>query len=308
MRTPRTARQQPCKSVLTRSLEPAIFPSDIDAVQHQMRAYWQRPIGTSTLFESLSRFARRIVVHDRASGAVLFAGKFHPNRAPLELLADVIMHIAERIEDAERAASIKAAAHSKALAQASVPPPVAIRRFLEQHVGLESRTAWVLRAIEQSMATPLLMWLKRRTRILSKDVTSADGWSVMVHLPPERGHTHERIDAPGACSPLTTVVTHLRKERGLVDKAHEFFVFTEALRFVIEPDCARALTHVAVQFPTVLYDQSAAAPALRDALEVLAEWNAHVSKRCGAHFRFARRVAHVCCARSVRHMVCRSSA
>lgn len=205
------------------------------------------------------------------------------------------------VETPSRAALVAEAAAGPALALAPVAKPhTVIQRFFEQHVLLDSATAAVLRAVEQAMVMPAVLWLKRHTRILSKDITTPDGWSVSVHLPrasvaaqmpasgvpqsPRQLVARSRASLAGeaalasasraALSPLATVVTHTRKERGLSDSAAEFFLFTMTARFVLEPR-QLSLDRAQICFPSVLYDSAQVLPAVKDALEVLALWNAH---------------------------------
>lgn len=272
-------QQQQCKSVLARPLEPPILPGDIDAVNHRSRIFWMKPMVGSKLFEDLYRLARRVTLIERATGAVLFAAPHHADRSPLELLGDIFAIIASRVEVRARATDIAEAARGVALARAptSTPAPLTIRRFVEKFVAFDSPTTLVLRSIEQAMVTPVMMWLKRRTRVLSKDVVTPDGWTVLVHLPVEGvADAVAPTVAPlkHELHPLCVAVTHVRKERALIDSAKEFFSISQSAQFVVDP-VNRSLLYVSVRFPSVLYDATAALPPVRDALAVLAEWNAH---------------------------------
>jgi hypothetical protein len=277
----RDAQQQQCKSVLARPLEPPILPGDIDAVNHRSRIFWMKPMAGSKLFEDLFRLSRRVTLVERSTGALLFAATHHADKTPLELLGEIFAIIASRVEVSARASVIADAARGPSLAHApptSSAATLTIRRFVEKFVALDSPTMLVLRSIEQAMVTPIVMWLKRRTRVLSKDVTTPDGWTVTVLLPPQ-GVADAVAASPVALlkhelHPLTVAVTHERKERALIDSAREFFSLSQSAQFVVDP-VSRSLQYVSVRFPSVLYDATAALPPVRDALAVLAEWNAH---------------------------------
>lgn len=58
---------------------------------------------------------------------------------------------------------------------------------------MDSRTAAVFRPVHQGVIMPATFWLKSKTRLLSKDVSSADGWRLLIEF--------ERLPYDPATSP-----------------------------------------------------------------------------------------------------------
>lgn len=108
---------------------------------------------------------------------------------------------------------------------------------------------------------PLSLWLKAHTPILSKDVTSVDGWRIEI-----------AVTTPTPATPARrVVVTHVRKEQSLSHEPFEHFQFAYALRFAL---VGATLEACDAHFTAFDWDATLLAPEARAALTVLDKWNA----------------------------------
>lgn len=77
-------------------------------------------------------------------------------------------------------------------------PDLLLRQLFVDTIGVDTPTAAVFRCYPQGLILPTALWLKAHTRILSKDVTTPDGWTVTIALE----SNSKRV-----------TVTHMRKEQ-----------------------------------------------------------------------------------------------
>jgi hypothetical protein len=272
------------KSVLPKSLQPVTFPDDINQWTQAMRTVWARPPAETSLMKDLFRLARRLRIID-ASGETLLDPE-DDSRSILEVLGDAFTTLVLALEQPERARECGPAIDAFG-SSASETPDLAIRRMYEDHVGWGSRTCTIMRPIHQGMAMPYAVWLRKKTRLLSKDVTSKDGWRVIVQLPPER--EGDKSAAPPGFSPWPefvpgvdcAVVTHYRKEQSIgdPDNSAQRFTFEARIRFYLDltKSSDDALRRVDLRFDKI----SRAEKLNRDvdeSLQVLSLWNMYAEQ------------------------------
>jgi hypothetical protein len=174
-------------------------------LERELAAAWSE--ARQVVFKDLPRLARRIAVdvvllldevgERRSTVSVVRPpedeGKAEDGR--WQCVANVVAHVAAHFGEArggrlrqvldEAGASLTAATDLEALTQ----------RVLTEHLGLDSRTFAVFRAVHQSILVPAIMHLTTHVfRDLGplKDVRRPDGWTVAIRLGDAVSVTHRR--------------------------------------------------------------------------------------------------------------------
>lgn len=146
---------------------------------------------------------------------------------------------------------------------------------------------------------PYALWLRKKTRLLSKDVTSKDGWRVVIQLPksaaavvpPPSSSSSSSAPAPAARSAkseLTTevsrdtlVVTHIRKEKSFGEETNtrEFYTFEARVSFFLRPHAAEAeqVERIDVRFPRLTHADDVE-DDVAEAVAALAMWNMYAGQ------------------------------
>jgi len=146
-----------------------------------------RSIDALPVYTDLPRLAHRVVLHDHDTDVLLAPPKSSSGLGWHRSLSWLVIELARRLETPEHASVIEAACHSAASADASE-----WTERLFQKLGANSRTASVLKSINQSVIMPVATELKmtffNSTGQLTKDVASERGWEIVVDAQAARQH------------------------------------------------------------------------------------------------------------------------
>lgn len=201
------------------SLTPAQFAT-LDSLQKrissgeicaQVRSLLDRPITELPIYIDLPRLAHRVVLHDHDVGVTTRSPLTCPSsnfkddslrwRSSLAWLASAV---ALRVEGPDKAASIAAwcATHSSSSQDAGSWTEA----LFDSCIGADSRTAFLLKSLNQSiigpMATELKILLLSTTGQMTKDSRAPSGWEIVLDF----HETAQRL-----------YVTHARTELGSCD-------------------------------------------------------------------------------------------
>ena len=227
------------KTLLPKSLQEPQLPEDHQVVEDKLRTILAKEWKDILVFKDTYRLARRFHVYDQGKRVIDGAHPKWKNSSPLQVFCAVVVEVAARVEVPSRVKAIRAACAKVCEADGDSPPDLLIKQLFEKTIGLESRTATVFRPVHQGVIMPATFWLKSKTRLLSKDVSTADGWRLLVEF--DRLPYNAATAPPGAVRDvdgrrLSATITHYRKEQSLVsDNVEEKFQIEYRLRFRLDP-------------------------------------------------------------------------
>jgi hypothetical protein len=262
------------KTLLPKSLQQPKLPEDHVEVAKKLRDILDKPWDQVLVFKDTYRLARRFQVYDGGKRVIDGSSPSLADQSPIKTFCRVVQCIADRLETPPRAAIINKACNAIVATESDAPPDLLIRQLFEQSIGLNSRTAAVFRPVHQGVIMPVTFWLKSKTRLLSKDVATADGWRLLIEF--------ERLacddDAPADTARdvdgrrVSVTITHYRKEQSLVTELDERFVVEYRLRFRLAPNLLQT-SEFDIKFTLVDVDRQRAYPDILAALLPLEQWN-----------------------------------
>jgi hypothetical protein len=262
------------KTLLPKSLQQPKLPEDHVEVAKKLRDILDKPWDQVLVFKDTYRLARRFQVYDGGKRVIDGSSPSLADQSPLKTFCRVVQCIADRLETPARAAVINKACNAIVATESDAPPDLLIRQLFEQSIGLNSRTAAVFRPVHQGVIMPVTFWLKSKTRLLSKDVATADGWRLLIEF--ERLACED--DAPADTARdvdgrrVSVTITHYRKEQSLVTELDERFVVEYRLRFRLAPNLLQT-SEFDIKFTLVDVDRQRAYPDILQALLPLEQWN-----------------------------------
>jgi hypothetical protein len=233
-----TTENRPTKTLLPKSLKQPQLPDDHKEVEDKLRGILAKEWQDILVFKDTYRLARRFHVYDQGKRVIDGASSKWKEHSPLQVFCAVVEVVAARVEVPSRVKAISAACKKVCAADGDSPPDLLIKQLFEKTIGLDSRTAAVFRPVHQGVIMPATFWLKSKTRLLSKDVSSADGWRLLVEF--DRLPVDPTAPVPGAVIDvdgrrLAATITHYRKEQSLVsDNVEEKFEIEYRLRFRLD--------------------------------------------------------------------------
>jgi len=241
------------------------YPTALSDLEAKLVEIWSKSMKVTSIYKDTLRLAKRTTVvrdGERATGDV-------DEETPLlSALAANIAAVATYVEAREDADRIVAALAEFAAGDPTGPNETRLQHLFETVIGEESATARVFRCVHQGVIFPATFFLKAQTRILSRDVTSADGWTVAI-----------RLGSP-------VVVEHLRKEQSLaMGDEGEAFVLQYLVRFELAGEGEEGigwrggLRRVRVEFGETDVDREKVNGDVLDALTALDEWNDALRRR-----------------------------
>lgn len=262
------------KTLLPKSLQQPKLPEDHAEVAKKLRDILDKPWDQVLVFKDTYRLARRFQVYDGGKRVIDGSSLSLADQSPIKTFCRVVQCIADRLETPARAAVINKACNAIVETESDAPPDLLIRQLFEQSIGLNSRTAAVFRPVHQGVIMPVTFWLKSKTRLLSKDVATADGWRLLIEF--ERLACED--DAPADTARdvdgrrVSVTITHYRKEQSLVTELDERFVVEYRLRFRLAPNLLQT-SEFDIKFTLVDVDRQRAYPDILQALLPLEQWN-----------------------------------
>jgi hypothetical protein len=239
------------KTLRATSVKPISFPADIKSCESKLREIWSRPVGTGTTFKDLPRLAKRVSLSVDGTAVTLPATA---TESTVATLAELIRAIALRLEAADKAALVSAACDALSAQDQHETPELHVGKVFEL-LGATSATEAVFRSIHQGVILPAALWLKAHTRVLSKDVTSDDGWTIAIAI-------------ESATKRVT--VSHVRQEQSLSAEPADRFTLAYRLRFVL---VGAELELCDMRFVEADWRSKTLSADVRSALAALDAWN-----------------------------------